>query len=216
MPNDMQIVRFDGGRAEMAIGEQDGFIYIDGSKDIGYLDLKGYRESAPIRLEVGDKGHGLTHIELRHGDEIRSAGFESVEHFIKYVADNYTEVRKAKDGNLMLDVVDGRSGKAMLVQLQPEGGGSYWGISTAGIFNKRYINSFDKVVEVDRTSQQQVRDDAARFRTASSLQVPSLGKGASVTTNENTTTTNLTKQEAMTLLALLRQLTEKRYFLHLR
>jgi GNAT superfamily N-acetyltransferase len=141
---DKQIVRFDGGRAEMAIREVDGFVEIDGSTDIAYLDLKGYRESAPIRLEVGDESFGLEHIKA-HEDQILNAGFDSVEQFIRHVANNFTEVRKGNHGRLILDIPNKNTGDMMTVMLKMSDDGGFWSVSNAAIVRMKYLEKFEKL-----------------------------------------------------------------------
>ena len=66
----------------------------DGTTTFGEITEDTGLTAAPIKLSEGvaDKkgnGYGLRHIEARHGDQIRKAGFSSVEEFVKYVASNY-------------------------------------------------------------------------------------------------------------------------------
>lgn len=42
-------------------------------------------------------GYGLVHIEARHGDQIRKAGYASVLDFIEEVAKNYEIIKEGKD-----------------------------------------------------------------------------------------------------------------------
>ena len=45
-------------------------------------------------------GYGLLHIEAGHGEQIRAAGFSSVEDFVEEVAKNYVDIREgAKIGD---------------------------------------------------------------------------------------------------------------------
>ncbi len=59
-------------------------------KKVGEIDAKTAtelkRQAGDIVLEQGDQNFGQTHIELRHGDQIRQAGYENVETFVEKVA----------------------------------------------------------------------------------------------------------------------------------
>ena len=66
----------------------------DGTTTFGEITEDTGLTAAPIKLSEGvademGNGYGLRHIEARHGDQIRKAGFSSVEEFVKYVASNY-------------------------------------------------------------------------------------------------------------------------------
>lgn len=56
-----------------------------------------------IKLSIGENhkgkdgknyGYGLIHIEAGHGEQIRNAGFGSVEEFVESVARNYETIRE--------------------------------------------------------------------------------------------------------------------------
>lgn len=62
--------------------------------------------SAPIKLSEGfnntdengnNIGYGRQHIEANHGDEIRNAGYSSVDRFVEDVTRNYNEIRIGRD-----------------------------------------------------------------------------------------------------------------------
>ena len=84
-------------------------------------------------------GYGLLHIEARHGNQIREAGYSSVLEFIEDVAKNYELIRKGneRDGKetYMLQLTD-KHNNTLMVELS--GDGTYWNINTAGIFKTSY------------------------------------------------------------------------------
>jgi predicted RNA methylase len=127
----------------------------DGSIDFGTVEPESGLTEAPIRLSLGENrvdtagenhGYGLLHIEASHGDQIRKAGYSSVEEFVEEVAKNYTTIREgAKIGNkqtYLLEVSDERN-NTLYIQLSKDG--TYWNINSAGIFRKRYSRNMPKV-----------------------------------------------------------------------
>ena len=79
----------------------------DGTTDFGEITAETGLTPAPIRLKEGEapnkkagKGYGLLHIEARHGDEIRRAGFTSVQEFVEYVAKKYNRIQEGNVNRL--------------------------------------------------------------------------------------------------------------------
>ncbi len=130
----------------------------DGSMTFGTMDAESGLTEAPIRLSLGENrkdaegmnhGYGLLHIEAGHGDEIRNAGYASVEGFVEEVARNYTDIREgAMIGNnqtYLLEVSDEHN-NTLFVQLSKDG--TYWNVNSAGIFKKKYSRRKPKVYSV--------------------------------------------------------------------
>jgi N12 class adenine-specific DNA methylase len=143
--------------------------------------------AAPILLSEGmitnaatNDGYGLVHIEARHGDQIRNAGYKSVVDFIETVAKNYDVIKEGslRDGHqtYRLQLTD-KHNNTLMVELS--GDGTYWNINTAGIFktsygkkNKEVYNRHTTVkqpVEAAETSQDAEQGDT---QTSSSMNVP--------------------------------------------
>ncbi|WP_290045081.1 LPD38 domain-containing protein [uncultured Muribaculum sp.] len=130
----------------------------DGTTVFGFIDFESGLTEAPIRLSLGENskdkkgvnhGYGLMHIEAGHGDQIRNAGYETVEEFVEDVAKNYTEITEgAKIGDnqtYLLEVPD-KHNNTLFVQLSKDG--TYWNVNSAGIFKKRYSRRKPKVYSV--------------------------------------------------------------------
>ena len=150
--------------------------------------------SAPILLSEGiitnkatGDGYGLVHIEARHGDQIRKAGYPSVLDFIETVAKNYEVIRKGtvRDGNqtYMLQMKD-KHNNTLMVELS--GDGTYWNINTAGIFKTSYGKNREEVYNRHTTAKQSAETAGASreteqgdTQTSPSMNAPttSLGKG---------------------------------------
>ena len=127
--------------------DQNGLPFVeapDGSIDFGHITVEQNLPPAPIRLSIGDRNNGLMHIEIRHGNQIRNAGFQSVVAFVAYVAQNYNSIKK---GNTYKDAVEGEN-QTYLVQLADEHNNTlwvqlskddtYWNVNSAGVLSKRY------------------------------------------------------------------------------
>ena len=118
----------------------------DGNVDFGYIESMHNLPEAPIRLSMGDISNGYIHINKRHGNEIKKAGFNSIEEFIKYVADNFTRIQEGsaydnsnndKNQSYLIQLQDGHN-NTLFVQLSRDS--KYWNVNSAGIFGKSYGN----------------------------------------------------------------------------
>lgn len=118
--------------------------------------------SAPILLSEGmitnpstNDGYGLAHIEARHGEQIRKAGYKSVLDFIEKVAKEFDVIREGnmRDGKrtYRLQLVD-KHNNTLMVELS--GDGTYWNINTAGIFKTSY-GAKNKIVYIRHTTDKQ-------------------------------------------------------------
>ena len=130
----------------------------DGTTTFGIMDPESGLKEAPIQLSLGENyvgedgknhGYGLLHIEAGHGEQIRNAGFSSVEEFVEEVAKNYIDIREgAKIGDTqtyLLEVTDDHN-NTLFVQLSKDG--TYWNVNSAGIFNVKYSRRKPKVYSV--------------------------------------------------------------------
>ena len=126
-------------RAEAkAVTEPDAFIKApDGSLDFGEItpDMAkaAGRQAGKIRLQQGDEAFGLTHIELRHGAEIRSAGFADVPAFVADIAQHIDEVWKPAATRQLVALHKVGNNRMMFVELQPgkDEAGDFYTVNTA-------------------------------------------------------------------------------------
>ena len=109
----------------------------DGTTTFGEITEDTGLTAAPIKLSEGvadekGNGYGLRHIEARHGDQIRKAGFSSVEEFIEQVAKNYDVIKEGSDRNgnktYRLLLTD-KHNNTLMIELSKDG--SYWNVNTA-------------------------------------------------------------------------------------
>lgn len=130
----------------------------NGTTTFGEIRDESGLPAAPIKLSQGvqgkdGKGYGLVHIEANHGEQIRNVGFNSVEEFVSYVAENYDEenIRVGKrryngSSTFLIQVVDSHD-NTLFIELSRDG--SYWNVNSAGIFRKGYSNKKETVAKTE-------------------------------------------------------------------
>ncbi len=130
----------------------------DGTTLFGVIREESGLPSAPIKLSEGyqddnGKGYGLRHIEAGHGEEIRNAGYSSVEEFVSYVAKNYDEDnirvgKQRRNGNTtyLIQVIDSHD-NTLFIELSRDG--SYWNVNSGGVFRKGYSNKKETVAKTE-------------------------------------------------------------------
>lgn len=119
----------------------------NGSTVFGTIEPESGLTEAPIKLSLGENkvgtdgknhGYGLLHIEAGHGEQIRNAGYQSVEQFVENVAQNYTDIKEGaligKKQTYLLEVSDEHN-NTLFIQLSNDG--TYWNVNSAGIFKKK-------------------------------------------------------------------------------
>jgi hypothetical protein len=89
----------------------------------------------PIKMAAGDSRYGREHIEQRHGQQL--GRYNSAADLVNDVSKNFSQVREAGNGKLMLSKPLGQRGQAAVV-VRPQG--SEWRVVTGGIFNEKYMS----------------------------------------------------------------------------
>lgn len=172
----------------------------NGDLVFGVIDESSGLTVGPILLSEGmitnpatNDGYGLVHIEARHGDQIRKAGYKSVVEFIETVAKHYDVI---KEGNLR----DGRQtyrlqlkdkhNNTLMIELS--GDGTYWNINTAGIFKTSYGKENKEVYSRHTTAKQSVETvetsqgaEQGDTQTSSSMSVSTTSDDKSTTKTGN-------------------------------
>ena len=134
----------------------------NGQLSFGEITKESGLTPAPILLSEGiitnpatNDGYGLVHIEARHGDQIRKAGYKSVIEFIEDVAQNYERVKEGniRNGNptYLIQLKD-KHNNTLIVELSSDG--NYWNINTAGIFKESYGKNRREIYNRHTTVQQ--------------------------------------------------------------
>ena len=117
---------------------------------------------APILLSEGvitnsktNAGYGLVHIEARHGEQIRNAGYPSIVAFVEEVGKHYDVIReginRSGEQTYMLQLTD-KHNNTLMVKLS--GDSTYYNINTAGIFKKSYDRNRREVYNRHATDNQ--------------------------------------------------------------
>ena len=151
----------DGAASVSAELDENGHPFVlskDGTTTFGEIREESGLQSAPIKLSRGfqgedGKGYGLLHIEAGHGDQIRKAGFSSVEEFVSFVAQNYDEDnirigKRRNNGNTTYIIqVSDRLNNTLFIELSHDG--SYWNVNSGGIFRKGYADKKETVAKTE-------------------------------------------------------------------
>ncbi|MFN7153809.1 MAG: PLxRFG domain-containing protein [Acidovorax sp.] len=98
------------------------------------------RQAGKIRLQQGDASFGLQHIELRHGDEIRKAGFESIEAFVSGAVADIESIWKPEATSQLVVIQATERGKVVFIQLQAgkDDDGDFYTVKTAFPSSRMY------------------------------------------------------------------------------
>lgn len=174
----------------------------NGELEFGQIGEDTGLTAAPILLSEGiitnpetNDGYGLVHIEARHGDQIRNAGYHSVIEFIEEVAKNYEVIRKGKDRNgmqtYMLQLTD-KHNNTLIVELS--GDGTYWNINTAGIFKTSYGAKREVVYNRHTTAKQPAETAGASLTGEQSGTTPETSMNAPTTSEGKGSTENANVQ----------------------
>lgn len=131
----------------------------DGTTTFGQITDDSGLTPAPIKLSEGfqdentGKGYGLMHMEANHGEQIRQAGFSSVQEFVSFVAKNYDidNIRVGKrredgSGTFLIQVTD-KHENTLFIELSKDG--SYWGVNSGGVFRKGYSHKKETVAKTE-------------------------------------------------------------------
>ena len=183
----------------------------DGTTTFGEITEDTGLTVAPIKLSEGvademGNGYGLRHIEARHGDQIRKAGFSSVEEFIEQVAKNYDVIKEGSDRNgnktYWLLLTD-KHNNTLMIELSKDG--SYWNVNTAGVFKKSYgkdkkevYNRHTTVKQSAETAETSQADEHSGTQSTSRMNVPttSADKGTTLQEDQQTSDKENTKKVA--------------------
>lgn len=176
----------------------------DGTTVFGVLTDDSGLSPAPIKLSLGENatdkngtnhGYGLLHIEAGHGDQIRAAGYDSIEKFVEDVARNFDTIREggivANNQTYLLELSDEHN-NTLFIQLSRDG--SYWNINSAGIFKKKYSRRkpevFTRPALKTETDTDSGRVDSSRFNGATApagnSHQTSEGKDTNISEESNT------------------------------
>lgn len=134
-----------------AANDKDSFVPApDGGLDYGEItpamSKAMRRQAGKIRLQRGNDKFGLTHIQMRHGDEIRAAGFPSVEAFVADIAQGIGEVWQPDATSQLVAIKKSGNDRVMFVQLTAEkdSTGDFYTVRTAFPSRADYVRNKKK------------------------------------------------------------------------
>ena len=189
----------------------------DGTTTFGEITEDTGLTAAPIKLSEGvadekGNGYGLRHIEARHGDQIRKAGFSSVEEFVKYVASNYDKhnikIGKKRANGVETYLIQAEDEHSNMLYVELSKDGSYWNVNSGGIFRKGYAEKKKDVGQntehptsattlQDKSFVQTDKDNGSQSAdTHSDKQHPSADKGTTLPADQQTSDEENTKKVA--------------------
>ena len=189
----------------------------DGTTTFGEITEDTGLTAAPIKLSEGvadekGNGYGLRHIEARHGDQIRKAGFSSVEEFVKYVASNYDKhnikIGKKRANGVETYLIQAEDEHSNMLYVELSKDGSYWNVNSGGIFRKGYAEKKKDVGQntehptsattlQDKSFVQTDKDNGSQSAdTHSDKQHPSADKGTTLPADQQTSDKENTKKVA--------------------
>lgn len=158
---------------------------------------------APILLSEGvitnpktNAGYGLVHIEARHGEQIRHAGYPSVVAFVEEVAKHYDVIRegvnRSGEQTYMLQLTDSHN-NTLMVELS--GDGTYYNINTAGIFKTSYGKNRREVYNRHTTANQSTESgEVSQGEAQSGTTSPSRMKSSAPSSKDKDKKSSNTKQ----------------------
>ena len=209
--------RVEAERKERDENGQPFVVSSDGTTTFGEITEDTGLTAAPIKLSEGvaDKkgnGYGLRHIEARHGDQIRKAGFSSVEEFVKYVASNYDKhnikIGKKRANGVETYLIQAEDEHSNMLYVELSKDGSYWNVNSGGIFRKGYAEKKKDVGQntehptsattlQDKSFVQTDKDNGSQSAdTHSDKQHPSADKGTTLAADQQTSDKESTKKVA--------------------
>lgn len=134
-----------------AANDKDSFVPApDGGFDYGEItpamSKAMRRQAGKIRLQRGNDKFGLMHIEMRHGEEIRAAGFPSVEAFVADIAQGIGEVWQPDATSQLVAIKKSGNDRVMFVQLTAEkdSAGDFYTVRTAFPSRADYVRNKKK------------------------------------------------------------------------
>ena len=209
--------RVEAERKERDENGQPFVVSSDGTTTFGEITEDTGLTVAPIKLSEGvademGNGYGLRHIEARHGDQIRKAGFSSVEEFVKYVASNYDKhnikIGKKRANGVETYLIQAEDEHSNMLYVELSKDGSYWNVNSGGIFRKGYAEKKKDVGQntehptsattlQDKSFVQTDKDNGSQSAdTHSDKQHPSADKGTTLPADQQTSDEENTKKVA--------------------
>ena len=146
--------------------DEDGSPFVEsslGSTTFGEIKEESGLTPAPIKLSLGNSKYGLIHIERRHGEQIRNAGFTSVKDFVEFVCKNYKQIRQGENslgeanGTYFIQIEDDHN-NTLYIELSTDN--TYWGVNSGGVFRNGYGKNKKEVWSASEVQKEQSAADS--------------------------------------------------------
>lgn len=146
--------------------DEDGSPFVEsslGSTTFGEIKEESGLAPAPIKLSLGNSKYGLIHIERRHGEQIRNAGFASVKDFVEFVCKNYKQIRQGENslgeanGTYLIQIEDDHN-NTLYIELSTDN--TYWGVNSGGVFRNGYGKNKKEVWSASEVQNEQSAADS--------------------------------------------------------
>ncbi len=146
--------------------DEDGSPFVEsslGSTTFGEIKEESGLAPAPIKLSLGNSKYGLIHIERRHGEQIRNAGFASVKDFVEFVCKNYKQIRQGENslgeanGTYLIQIEDDHN-NTLYIELSTDN--TYWGVNSDGVFRNGYGKNKKEVWSASEVQNEQSAADS--------------------------------------------------------
>lgn len=146
--------------------DEDGSPFVkasSGSTVFGEIREESGLAPAPIKLSLGNSKYGLVHLEKRHGDQIRGAGFTSVEEFVEFVCKNYKQIKLGENhlgehnGTYLIQIEDDHN-NTLYIELSSDD--KYWGVNSGGVFRRGYGSNKKEVWSASEVQNEQSAADS--------------------------------------------------------
>lgn len=134
--------------------DKNGLSFVKNSKgkiDFGEINEEQAKtmglKSAPIRLSEGSElTYGKAHIEYRHGNEIRNAGYKNIDSFVEDIIENFDEIHRGNEAIRNGEKIQGfylvkTTNKGILgIELEKSEHEDFYTVNNGGMFgNPRYL-----------------------------------------------------------------------------
>lgn len=144
------------------------------------------RQAGKIRLEEGNESYGLRHIEIRHSEDIRRAGFADVQSFVADIARNMAEIWKPSKTTQLVAIRRANNDRIMYIQLQAarDDAGDYYTVNTAFPARSGYVKNkgWKKLWE----SRAQLSHSASSEQNPFAVPSPDAGETATIPSGQST------------------------------
>jgi len=174
--SDAEALPYDDVPFSRSEGESKAFVKAsDGSESFGEIDVDTAatmkRQAGVIRLRVGNKDLGETHINrVARLKQIKAFGYDGAKALVEDVARNYNHIYHGRGSTLLLVKKNGNP-KVAYIQLEPSANGDFYDVKSALVTRKDF---FDKKMPLWERAQTNQLKESSSAVTSQSDNTPSI------------------------------------------